>query len=327
MNNSMALMKVDRQQIEQMDKDILALLPGAQKMPPGIRHSLAQASLIYGLDPFMKEIMACEFKGQWTLYVGVAGMRTAARHSNQGRYIGRVLVPLNNKVAETFFYGMSAQEVRDANGIKDVDVAWLCAVFKEGSPQPFVELGICGPSMPQAYKDSRIPDWKMAKARAERTALAAAFALPFSLNERLDALLAEEVEGGAPGETVEGEIVKPPPPQAKDACMVNGKHWMAHDNVRSRFWARMGELGLSNEEAHQALGVESIYDFRGTMQEALDVIIAWIDARTQEREQAEIGGDEQMASEADRAAGLPAGPPGVWQHGKDDPPEQEEMPW
>jgi hypothetical protein len=131
--------------------------------------------------------------------------------------------------------------------------------------------------------------------------------------------------------------MEPSPPQAEDACMINGKHWLAHDKIRSRFWARINELGLSNEETHQALGVESAYDFRGSMQQALDTILAWIDARigtTPESEvQAAYEGDPESApgfpgwgdhptpidpSMFDEDEGLPEGPPGLWQHGEDE---------
>jgi hypothetical protein len=47
--------------------------------------------------------------------------------------------------------------------------------------------------------------------------------------------------------------------------------------VRRQFWRWVKEdLALSEEETHEALGVESVYDFPGTMVEAKERILAWI---------------------------------------------------
>jgi hypothetical protein len=58
-------------------------------------------------------------------------------------------------------------------------------------------------------------------------------------------------------------------------------HWIDDPRVRAGFWARMKELGLSNSDVYQALGVTSVHDFTGTKDEAKAAIQAYIDANTQ----------------------------------------------
>jgi hypothetical protein len=55
------------------------------------------------------------------------------------------------------------------------------------------------------------------------------------------------------------------------------KHWIDDPNVRARFWAWTGDLGLSNDEVHAALMVESVKDFGGTMAEAKSLIETWLE--------------------------------------------------
>jgi len=46
-------------------------------------------------------------------------------------------------------------------------------------------------------------------------------------------------------------------------------HWIDRDDVRKRFWMWVrGELELSEEQAHEALGVEHVRDYAGTMDQA-----------------------------------------------------------
>jgi hypothetical protein len=54
-------------------------------------------------------------------------------------------------------------------------------------------------------------------------------------------------------------------------------HWIARPEVRRRFWAwTKQDLALSDDEVHQALEVESVYEFPGTMGEAKERILAWV---------------------------------------------------
>ena len=86
---------------------------------------------------------------------------------------------------------------------------------------------------------------------------------------------AEEVETGA----------KPKRKRAKKAP----GHWIEDAKIRNRFWRYCKEeLALSRSEVHEALGVESVKEFDGTMQQAkalLDEYVKW--KMEQDKEQAD----------------------------------------
>jgi len=52
-----------------------------------------------------------------------------------------------------------------------------------------------------------------------------------------------------------------------------GPHWMADEDTRKRFWAKLGEAGLDSKDAHRELRVYSMYDFEGTEADALAIIL------------------------------------------------------
>lgn len=57
-------------------------------------------------------------------------------------------------------------------------------------------------------------------------------------------------------------------------------HWIHREAVQKRFWKWTGEdLGLTEAEVHQALDVESVYEFRGTMEQARDAINEWLNRK------------------------------------------------
>jgi hypothetical protein len=80
---------------------------------------------------------------------------------------------------------------------------------------------------------------------------------------------------------------KPPAKKAQPKVDFNGTepiapkgkapHWIEDAKVRKRFWAKYHGEGLSNDEIHQALDVESVKDFTGTMNEAMAKIEHWIE--------------------------------------------------
>jgi len=80
------------------------------------------------------------------------------------------------------------------------------------------------------------------------------------------------------------------------AAPINGEkqeaktpHWIENPKVRKRFWRwTREELGLSSDEVHEALGVESVKDFVGTMQDAKEAIMAYITRRLAEKKRANI---------------------------------------
>jgi hypothetical protein len=60
-------------------------------------------------------------------------------------------------------------------------------------------------------------------------------------------------------------------------------HWIEDDKVRKRFWAwARGDLSLTDANVHEALNVEHVADFTGTMGQAKELIEAWVKAATEE---------------------------------------------
>lgn len=79
---------------------------------------------------------------------------------------------------------------------------------------------------------------------------------------------AEELENGAP---------------SKPARKPQAKHWIERDEARKKFWVWAREdLSLTDEQVHEALGVESVKDYKGTMAEAKKQIEEWIEAQMEE---------------------------------------------
>ena len=51
--------------------------------------------------------------------------------------------------------------------------------------------------------------------------------------------------------------------------------------VRARFWKWAHDHGLSDDEVYEALGVEHIHDYTGTMEDAKEQILDWIEAQVE----------------------------------------------
>jgi hypothetical protein len=55
------------------------------------------------------------------------------------------------------------------------------------------------------------------------------------------------------------------------------QHWIDNPKVRARFWRWVrDDLALNDEQVYNALGVERIHDFGGTMADAKRVVETWI---------------------------------------------------
>jgi len=64
-------------------------------------------------------------------------------------------------------------------------------------------------------------------------------------------------------------------------------HWIEQENVRKAFWAwatgdQENSLGLTDIQVHEALSVESVKDFAGTMAQAKEWIEAWVQGQSEE---------------------------------------------
>ena len=71
---------------------------------------------------------------------------------------------------------------------------------------------------------------------------------------------------------VEGEVVEEGEPAPKP-------HWIDNPKARTKFWVyTKNDIGLTEEQVYEALGVKSIHDFDGTMQQAKDKLDTYADA-------------------------------------------------
>jgi len=90
------------------------------------------------------------------------------------------------------------------------------------------------------------------------------------------------------GNVIEGQFTNTPQPTQEPAKSNGGNgeapHWIdAVDErgrpIRARFWAKMGEMTLTREQVHEALGVKSLRDFDGSMKDAMTKIEDWLKAQ------------------------------------------------
>ena len=86
----------------------------------------------------------------------------------------------------------------------------------------------------------------------------------------LDETETETIQGARPVVVTEtGEVTEPPK-----------EHWIKNPKVRAAFWRWTSQdLALSDAQVHQALGVEHVEEFAGTMLEAKARIEAWVVAQ------------------------------------------------
>ena len=52
-------------------------------------------------------------------------------------------------------------------------------------------------------------------------------------------------------------------------------HWIENEEIRKRFWAFAGSIGLDDESVHKALNVEHVNEFPGTMEQVKIAMEAW----------------------------------------------------
>jgi len=68
------------------------------------------------------------------------------------------------------------------------------------------------------------------------------------------------------------------PNKAAEAEPGETKHWIEYGPARKKFWAfAHNTLGLSDKDVYEALGVERVHDFEGTMKEAKALLEDYIE--------------------------------------------------
>ena len=79
-------------------------------------------------------------------------------------------------------------------------------------------------------------------------------------------------------ETVNGEVVESEPATESP----ERPHWIDKEAVRKRFWVwTRDDLGLTDDQIYEALGIEHIHDFQGSMSDAKRKIEAWVNDQLQ----------------------------------------------
>jgi len=106
----------------------------------------------------------------------------------------------------------------------------------------------------------------------------------------------EELAGGDgvvvddTGEVIDvvAKEVTPEPERAEPEAPKPEKHWIDSQQVRGRFWAWCyNTMTLTEAQVYEALGVEHVHDYTGTMQDAKSAIEAWV-AEQQDDDPADI---------------------------------------
>jgi hypothetical protein len=83
------------------------------------------------------------------------------------------------------------------------------------------------------------------------------------------------------GNVVEGTVLRTSEIPSPKSDGDDKRHWIDDPKVRARFWQwTQNELGLSDPQVYEALGVDKIHLFTGSMSDAKAKILGWIDAQT-----------------------------------------------
>ena len=211
----------------------------------------------YDLDPLLKHVVL--IKGN--IYVTRDGLLHVAHHSGQ---LNGMHVTLGKDD-----FGMFAE----------------CTIYRRDMEHPFTY---------RVYRDeydSKTGAWRthpraMLIKTAEVFTLRRAFDVALTPIEEMDTVFEHNSPPPAPAPPSRpASIVTQAPPVAVEGEVVGeGKpapkpHWIDNPKARTKFWVyTKNDLGLTEEQVYEALGVKSIHAFDGTMQQAKDQLDAYADA-------------------------------------------------
>ena len=131
----------------------------------------------------------------------------------------------------------------------------------------------------------KLPSWAMPGSEPKIAEAAGPATAPEELETPTDGDQHEQEKQGQPpsetNDTTNGDGNKPKPTHWIDSVDTQGRP------IRNRFWAYTNELGLTNDQVHKALGVESVKDYAGSMADARKAIDDWINAQVEQGEMTE----------------------------------------
>lgn len=154
--------------VKSLEQRMVDFLPGAKDVPHDVRMAMAQIAVAHGLDPFLREVWPIPKRGGgFDLFIGISGWRNAAHRS--GEYWGRRF----EKVSD---------EERQWLGAAKNDLAVRCIVMRRKTGQQPAEYDGYGIARPD--EQSKMNKFQLARLRAERDAMKAAFPIstPFNVS-------------------------------------------------------------------------------------------------------------------------------------------------
>lgn len=205
---------------------------------PEANRALAMIGDHYDLDPALGEIVLLGGK----VYITAEGYQRIA--DSHPQYDGMELRPM-------------AEDERKSMKVGDEEQAFVCFVHRKDRSFPSVGYGIAS-ARNIAMGSMKVFERELAQKRAMHRALRGAFRAGYAdYDEAMGAIEDAQIV------TVEErpQIDAPPKGIAPD--------W-------AKFWLHTKGAGASPEEVHQALGVDSVKEWQGSLEEAITVVERYI---------------------------------------------------
>lgn len=271
MNQSLAILP-DKQQLLDVNKRILTMLPGGAKLQDNERYALAQIAVAHSLDPFNGEVWYIPGRGPM---IGIKGLRKKAREQVQGNFWidFREITDADERKRYGIEAGALAFEARlfDSENVRTY-CDMIAAMTKSGIPWSDVKVMIgekpytSGIGVLRPTEQTKMERVQCAMKRAEADALKRRFDVPFGLTVNADT----DESKPDPEWVIDGQIV-----DAQDA------------DPKVAFNAKCAELKATDEEITLALE-----DAGGDYDTAAQYLTKRVSARKLQNGKRQIGRDD-----------------------------------